>query len=188
MILVICGPSGVGKGSFIHYMMSKYPNKFSLSISHTTRKPRTGETHGVDYYFVTKEKFFEKVKNNDFVEYAEYNKNYYGTSKAEMLRCTEQKDKVVILEIEIVGAMEIKRLLGDKAKYIKVIPPSFETLEKRLHKRQTETDEEISERIKWTEQELVKMEEMEFDDTIISDKLESSCVEFDKLIHSYLSN
>ena len=188
MILVICGPSGVGKGSFIRYMMSKYPEKFALSISHTTRKPRPGEKHGVDYYFVTKEEFFRKAENDEFVECAEYNKNYYGTSKAEMLRCTEEKNKIVILEIEIVGAMEIKRLIGDNAKYIKVIPPDFATLEKRLQKRRTETDEEISERIKWTEQELIKMEKMEFDNTIISGELESSCVEFDKLVHSYLSD
>ena len=142
-LIIISGPSGAGKGTIVGEVIKKDKNIW-LSISATSRKPRGSEKDGVNYYFLEKEDFEEKIKNNYFLEYAEYAGNYYGTPKEKI---TEKLSKGldVILEIEIQGAMKIKELVPE-ALFIFIMPPSEKELLKRLKGRKTEEKEKIIER------------------------------------------
>ncbi|MBO7710908.1 MAG: guanylate kinase, partial [Lachnospiraceae bacterium] len=143
-LTVVSGFSGVGKGSVMNSLLSRYEG-YALSVSATTRDPRPGEVHGVAYYFISKDEFEEMIVSDGLVEYAEYCGNYYGTPKA----FVEQQLKEgmdVILEIEIQGAMKVRKLFPD-ATLVFVMPPSAQALFERLTKRGTESRETIEGRI-----------------------------------------
>ena len=127
-LIVLSGPSGAGKDSIINELKNYYHN-FWLSISMTSRKPRGSEVDGIDYFFVSKEEFEEHIKNNDFLEYATYNDNYYGTPKSKIQNFLSQ-GKDVILEIEIQGALKIKEEFPN-AIFIFIMPPSMRELVRR---------------------------------------------------------
>lgn len=144
MLFIISGPAGSGKGTVVKKLLENHP-EISLSISMTTRAPRPIETPNVDYYFVTREQFEERIKKGEMLEYAEYNGNYYGTPKKEVLESLEA-GRDVILEIEVVGAMKVKDAFCE-AKTIMLTPPDSQTLESRLRGRGTETEENIIKRL-----------------------------------------
>ena len=124
-LVVVSGPSGVGKGTVLKYVLSH--DEFVYSVSATTRAPREGEENGRDYFFISREKFEAMIKNNEFVEYAQYNGNYYGTPKFFVEKMLSE-GKNVILEIEVKGALQIKKKMPD-AMYVFIAPESREILD-----------------------------------------------------------
>ncbi|MBE6674563.1 MAG: guanylate kinase [Ruminococcaceae bacterium] len=144
LLFIISGPAGSGKGTVVKSILKKHP-EIKLSISMTTRQPRPIETPNVDYYFVTKEFFQDKIENNEMLEYADYNGNYYGTLKSEVFDSLEN-GRDVILEIEVDGAMQVKAA-NPEAITIMLTPPDSQTLESRLRGRGTETEENILKRL-----------------------------------------
>lgn len=145
VVFVISGPSGSGKGTVVEILREIYPDA-GVSISATSRKPREGEIEGVNYYYKTREEFEKLIEDDEVLEYTEYNGNYYGTLRSEVRRIiAEGKD--IILEIEVDGGAQVKRLMGDDCVTIMLIAPSAEEQERRLRGRGTETDEVIAGRL-----------------------------------------
>lgn len=166
-LFVVSGPSGVGKGTVISALLSKYPKAW-LSISATTRKPRPGERHGVDYFFIEEDDFLDKARKGDFLEWAEVHGNLYGTPVDEVERkLAEGRD--VFLEIDVKGALQVMEKVPD-AITIFLAPPSMEELEKRLLKRGTESEEEIDIRLRNAEKEARLAQSFRY--LIINDDLE----------------
>ena len=139
--IVIAGPSGVGKGTLVKKLMEKYPACFGFSVSHTTRAPRPGETHGVHYNFVSKDTMLKAIENKEFIEYAHVHSNIYGTSIAAVDKVIDE-GKVCILDIDIQGVESVKKS-HLKCKYLFITPPSKTDLEQRLRGRNTETEDKI---------------------------------------------
>lgn len=143
MLIVVSGPSGCGKGTVLAEVLKD--SRFFYSVSATTRSPRPGEIDGVNYYFLTKEKFEETIENGGMLEYAQFCGNYYGTPK-KAVEDMLLEGKHVILEIEVKGAMKIKEKCPG-AVFIFILPPSLKELRRRLNKRGTETEEVIEKRL-----------------------------------------
>lgn len=150
--VVICGPSGSGKSTLLRYLMDEYGDCFGFSISHTTRKPRPGESNGREYHFVDRAEMERSITNGEFIEYTEFSGNLYGTSK-KSVSDIQNKGKICILDIEIDGVRNIKKT-DLKPYYIFIKPPSLEILEKRLRGRGTETEESIQRRLARAREEL----------------------------------
>ena len=171
VLTVVSGFSGAGKGTVMKRLIQKYDD-YALSISVTTRKPREGERDGIEYFFKTKEEVETMIKNDEFLEYARYVDNYYGTPRfyvEEMLA----KGKNVILEIEIQGAMQIKAK-NSEAVLVFVTPPSFEELRNRLVGRGTETADVIESRLRRASEEAEGMPS--YDYILVNDQVED-CVD-----------
>lgn len=158
--VVISGPSGCGKGTIVKELLKKYPETFALSVSATTRSPRVGEEHGREYYFITKEEFERRIAANEILEYTTYVGNYYGTPKKELYERTEQGINV-ILEIEIEGGMNIRKLCPE-AVLVFILPPSAKILEARLRGRGTNTDEDIRNRMTRAKEEILYAEKYDY--------------------------
>ena len=146
MLIVLSGPSGVGKGTVRRALFEKRGNKLDYSVSMTTRPMRPGEKEGVDYYFVTKEEFEKRIAEGKFLEYASFIGNYYGTPLDKIEEKIAQ-GKEVVLEIEVNGALQVKEKVKD-AVMIFLVPPSKEDLFKRLRSRGTEPEDVIEKRVK----------------------------------------
>ena len=171
VVTVVSGFSGAGKGTVMKRLIQKYDD-YALSISVTTRKPREGERDGIEYFFKTKEEVETMIENDEFLEYARYVDNYYGTPRfyvEEMLA----KGKNVILEIEIQGAMQIKAK-NPEAVLVFVTPPSFEELRNRLVGRGTETADVIESRLRRASEEAEGMPS--YDYILVNDQVED-CVD-----------
>ena len=178
-LTVVSGFSGVGKGSVMNSLLSRYEG-YALSVSATTRDPRPGEVHGVAYYFISRDEFEEMIVSDGLVEYAEYCGNYYGTPKA----FVEQQLKEgmdVILEIEIQGAMKVRKLFPD-ATLVFVMPPSAQALFERLTKRGTESRETIEGRIRRAVHEAEGIEDYDF--ILVNDKVDPCADELHRLIQA----
>lgn len=166
-IVIISGPSGVGKKTIIDQVINDPNLNLVYSISMTTRLPRIGEKNGVDYFFVTDDEFKKAIKNNQLLEWAEFANNKYGTPLA-YLREQTKKGKNVILEIEVQGATNVKKILKrDEYISIFIVPPSIEELQKRLLKRNTENLERIKVRIERAKQEMKLTNE--YDHVVLND-------------------
>lgn len=152
LLIIISGPSGVGKGTVRKYFMDDDSLRLTYSISMTTRKPRAGERDGVDYIFTTREKFEEAIANGELLEWAEFVGNYYGTPLAQVEKLREE-GKNVLLEIEVQGADQVRRKCPD-ALTIFIIPPSMEELEKRIRGRRSEPEEIVQQRLAKAENEM----------------------------------
>lgn len=144
LLVVISGPSGAGKGTICKALLEK--NDFWLSVSATTRSPRLGEVDGVNYYFLSKEEFQNRIKNEGFLEYAEVYGNYYGTPKDSVLSAIDS-GKDVVLEIDIQGALKVKETYPEGV-FIFILPPSMKELRQRIINRGSETEESLMTRFK----------------------------------------
>jgi guanylate kinase len=163
-LIVLTGPSGVGKGTLLKLLLENHPEIY-LSISATTRSPRPGEIHGQHYYFLTKSQFAEMIDAGEFLEWAEFAGNYYGTPRKAIEEQIAQ-DKIVLLEIEVQGARQVRQSFPE-AWQIFILPPSVEELEKRIRGRGQDTEEAIEKRLKQAEKELAAASE--FDIQIVND-------------------
>ena len=177
ILIVVSGFSGAGKGTLMRRLMESYDN-YALSISMTTRKPREGEQHGVEYFFASREEFEQKIAEDKLIEYACYCDNYYGTPRAYVEEQLSQ-GKDVILEIEIQGALKIKKQFP-QALLMFVMPPNVPELKRRLIGRGTETEDVIDKRLKRAFEESQGIEE--YDYIVVNDNLEE-CV---KYMHSLI--
>lgn len=182
-VVIFSAPSGSGKTTIVHHLLAKFP-QLQFSISATTRPVRGQEVHGKDYHFLTIEEFNRKIESNEFIEWEEvYTGRYYGTLKSELNRIWNAGGTVVF-DVDVKGGVNIKKLLGDKALAIFVMPPSVEELRKRLESRQTDSTEDIEARIKLAEQEIVYAKY--FDKIIVNNKLEDAITEAEQLVEDWL--
>lgn len=146
LLIVLSGPSGVGKGTVLKEFINDPDLKLAYSVSMTTRQRRPGEVDGVNYHFVTKEEFLRAKQNGELLESAEFVGNYYGTPLKEVERLRNE-GKNVLLEIEVQGCTQVREKMGDEAVTIFIVPPSMADLEKRIRGRGTEPEEIIQQRL-----------------------------------------
>ena len=144
-LFVFSGPSGVGKGTLNAKLFAEFGDQIAFSVSATTRAPREGEIDGKHYFFISRQEFENRIANNEFLEYAQFAGNCYGTPKPYVLSLLE-KGKNVLLEIEVQGAMQVMERMPECVS-IFVLPPSFEELERRLRGRGTESEEKVRARL-----------------------------------------
>ncbi len=170
LLIVISGPSGVGKGTVRKALFEREGQDLEYSISMTTRKPREGEENGREYYFVTKEQFEEEIKKGNLLEYAEFVNNYYGTPYDKVMEKLDQGSEVV-LEIEVQGAMQVKRKMPN-AVFIFIEPPSYKALRERLLSRGTEDDDTVNERLAKAHREIEIASE--YDYIVINDEVDNA--------------
>lgn len=179
-LYVISGSSGVGKGTVIKAFLAKHP-EFKFSISCTTRAMREGETDGTNYFFVTKEEFQKSVRNDEFLEWAEFSDNCYGTKK-DFVQKNLEEGKNVLLEIDTQGALQIKEKMPE-AVLIFIAPPSYQDLEYRLRNRNTESEEAIEKRLAFVKMEIENSKF--FDYLVINDLVEIAVEEIEKIVANH---
>lgn len=178
LLIVLSGPSGVGKGTVRKELFSQPNTNYEYSISMTTRKPREGEVDGVDYFFKTREEFEELIRQGGLLEYAEFVGNYYGTP-LQYVNETLDAGRDVFLEIEVQGAAQIRKKVPE-ALFIFLAPPSLSELQKRLVGRGTESEEIIKERIETAKKELEMMSL--YDYVVENDEIQKACDKINAII------
>ena len=177
-VLVVTGPSGVGKGTLIENLRERVP-ELELSVSATTRKPRPGETHGVDYWFLPDEEFDRRVTDGEFVEHAAYSGRRYGTLRSELTERVE-RGVPVVLEIELQGARQVRATMPE-ALQIFIAPPSFEALRTRLVGRgDPETLHHLEARLQTARAELAAQNE--FSEVVVNDRLEDAVARLEEIV------
>ena len=179
LLIVFSGPSGVGKGT-VRAKIFEQENNFKYSVSMTTRKQRPGEVDGVDYYFRTREQFEELIRKGEMLEYAEYVGNYYGTPLTYVNK-TLDEGKDVFLEIEVQGALQVKKKKPD-AVFVFLTPPDLEELRERLVGRGTDSDEVIASRLLKAKEEIRLMSE--YDYAVVNDKVELAAERVKRIIEA----
>jgi guanylate kinase len=181
-VFVITGPSGVGKGTLIRALLERMP-ELEMSVSATTRRPRPGETHGVDYWFLTDEDFERRIEDGDFVEWAEYSGRRYGTLRSELERVLAT-GRPVVLEIEVQGARQVRQAMPE-AVQVFIVPPSREALRVRLVGRGTDPPEEVERRLGVAAEELAA--QSEFGHVVVNDRLEDAAERLAEIVRSSLN-
>ena len=182
-LVVISSPSGGGKSTLAKHLLSLYP-KIKFSVSATTRKKREGEVNGIDYHFLDREKFEEKIQLGELIEYEEIFGNLYGTLKSEV------KEKIVsgetiLFDVDVKGAISLRNEFPNDTLLIFIAPPNMEVLEKRLRARRTESDNEISNRLNRAEEE--NKESDKFDYVVVNDKLELAFKNIEDIAEKHLN-
>lgn len=160
LLIILSGPSGVGKGTVREELFKDESLNLAYSISMTTRKPRPKERNGIDYFFVEESEFIDKIKNNELLEYAQFVGNYYGTPRFYVEKFLNE-GKNVVLEIEVQGALQVMAKCPD-ALTIFLVPPSFEELERRIRGRRTEAEEVVRERLEKARKEMATKDEYKY--------------------------
>lgn len=179
LLLVVSGPSGVGKGTVCNEYVKTHPD-CELSVSATTRKPREGEKDGVNYFFLSEKEFREKIDNGGFLEHAVFCGNYYGTPKDTVMQMIDD-GKDVILEIEVQGAMQVRAHYPEGV-FIFVLPPSLDALEERLRGRNTESDDVIRERLNRAKAEFKFIEKYNY--VLVNDTVENAAKTLGDIINA----
>ncbi|WP_289741380.1 guanylate kinase [uncultured Duncaniella sp.] len=184
-IIILSAPSGSGKSTIINALLERGEIDMQFSISATNRQPRGEEKHGVNYYFLSDDEFRSLIENDAFVEFEEvYPGRFYGTLKSEIARITDAGHNV-ILDIDVKGGVNVKRMYGDKAISIFIQPPSTETLRSRLTGRATDSPEAIEQRLAKAEYEISFAPE--FDCIVVNDNLEKAINEVDCRIKEFIA-
>jgi len=171
--LVICGPSGCGKSTLLKRLMAEFGDYFGFSVSHTTRNPRAGELDGKDYYFSERANMLESIKNGEFIEYAEFSGNIYGTSKR-AVKEVQDKGRICILDVEVEGVKNLKKT-DLNPRFVFIQPPSMTVLESRLRNRGTESEEAINRRLTRARDEMAYGSAAgNFDSVLVNDDLDEA--------------
>ncbi|MFR9533967.1 MAG: guanylate kinase [Rikenellaceae bacterium] len=182
-LIIFSAPSGAGKTTVVKELLKIFSN-FEFSVSATSRAPRGVEQNGVDYHFLTNEEFAQRVKQDEFVEWEEvYAGTCYGTLRSEMQRIWA-KGNVILFDVDVMGGIRLKEIFGDAACSIFVMPPSIETLRKRLIGRATDVAEVIEKRVNKAEFEISKSPN--FDHTIVNDDLSVAVAQTEEVIRKFL--
>ena len=177
LLIVLSGPSGCGKNTIINKVMENNKNIW-LSISCTSREPRGEEKNGVNYYFLSREEFEQEIENDEFLEYAEYSKNYYGTPKKYIKEHLDNGEDV-ILEIEIQGALKVKEKIKE-ALFIFILPPNMKELKRRLEARNTENQEKIDMRFKRAYEEINAVSKYNY--VVVNDEVDTAVEKIEGII------
>lgn len=181
-LIVLSAPSGTGKTTIVKEIL-KRDKDLIFSVSATTRAKRKEETDGKDYYFISKEDFENKIKNNEFVEYeCVFGVDYYGTLKS-FIEKNLSEDKLIIFDLDVLGALSMKKYYGDMAVLIFIEPPDKESIINRLKNRGTESDEDIARRIARFDKEMALKKDFNY--IVINDNLENAVNELQKIINKY---
>lgn len=184
-LIIFSAPSGSGKSTIINKLMCEYGLQGRFSISATSRKPRGSEQDGVEYYFLTEEDFRRRIGEGDFLEYEEvYPGCFYGTLRSEVDRTLAQGENV-ILDIDVQGGLNVKKIYGDRALTLFIQPPSIERLRERLERRGTDAPEVIERRLAKAETELSFAHR--YDEVVVNDDLEEACRDAARVIEDFLS-
>ncbi|MBV6623118.1 MAG: guanylate kinase [Rivularia sp. (in: Bacteria)] len=178
-LIVLTGPSGVGKGTLMRLLLSRHP-ELNYSISATTRPPRPGEVDGKDYYFISRSKFGQLIEEGEFLEWAEFAGNLYGTPRKPVIDLMES-GKSILLEIELEGARQIRAAFPELLS-IFILPPSFQELEKRIRGRKKDSEDAISRRLKRAKEEINAASEFHLQ--IVNDDLETTISDIEKAMFS----
>ena len=183
-VIIFSAPSGSGKTTIVRQLLKRYP-QVEFSVSATSRAPRGTERDGMDYYFLTPEEFRQAVSENRFVEWEEvYQGTCYGTLRSELERIW-QKGHVIAFDVDVIGGINLKRLFGDDACSVFVMPPSIGELRRRLESRGTDAPEVIDRRVDKAEFELTKAPE--FDHVVVNDRLEDAVAEVCALVDDFIA-
>lgn len=184
-LIIFSAPSGSGKSTIINKLMSEYGLRGRFSISATSRKPRGSERDGIEYYFLSEEDFRKRIGEGDFLEYEEvYPGCFYGTLRSEVDR-TLARGENVILDIDVQGGLNVKKIYGDRALTLFIQPPSIERLRERLERRGTDAPEVIERRLAKAETELSFAPK--YDAIVVNDDLEEACQAAARVVEDFLT-
>ncbi len=182
-VLIISAPSGAGKSTLVNYLL-KSGLPLGFSVSATSRKPRGHEVNGREYYFIRAAEFRRKIKAGEFVEWQEvYENHYYGTLKKEIDRITNE-GMIPLFDVDVKGGINLKKIFGDNALAIFIMPPSVEELKARLINRGTDTHDEINMRVEKAFSEILLADS--FDRVIINDDLDKACNEIGTVVKAFI--
>lgn len=183
-VIIFSAPSGAGKSTVVGHLLGLHP-EFEFSISATSRLPRGSEQDGVEYYFITADRFRELISQDAFVEYEEvYQDRFYGTLKSEVERIWA-KGHVIVFDVDVKGGVSLKKYFGDTALSVLIVPPSLEVLEQRLRGRGTDSEDAITERLAKAGWEL-EFASGKFDRELVNDRLEDTFAESEAIVDAFL--
>jgi guanylate kinase len=184
-LVIISAPSGAGKTTIVRHLLNS-GLKLSFSVSATTRPPRGREINGIDYFFISVPDFIKKIENNEFVEWEEVYKDlFYGTLKSELERIWATGHHV-LFDVDVMGGINLKKIFGDRAISIFIMPPSVEELEKRLLKRATDTPEKIKMRVEKAREEMILSDQ--FDTVVVNNILAKANEEVRNIVAAFLED
>lgn len=184
-LLIFSAPSGAGKTTIVRHLLNKLPN-LEFSISACSRPKRNNEVHGKDYYFLSVDEFRSRIANDQFIEWEEvYSGSYYGTLKSEIERIWA-KNNVVVFDVDVKGGINLKKIFGDKALSIFVMPPSIDALKQRLERRNTETEESLNKRVGKAAEEMTYANQ--FDRILVNEVLEKAFTEAETIVKNFIES